>query len=105
MKKIYFFKNLLSVIVVLLAFAFTTNAQSKKISMQGFLKDANGKAVTDGNKVLTFKIYDAISGGTALWTKVFSTVPVQGGVYAVQLGLGKNPADIDTEISALSKFL
>jgi hypothetical protein len=101
MKKIYFFKNLLSVIVVLLAFAFTANAQSKKISMQGFLKDANGKAVTDGNKVLTFKIYDAISGGTALWTKVFSTVPVQGGVYAVQLGLGKNPADIDTEISAL----
>ena len=69
--------------------------------MQGFLKDANGKAVVDGNKVLTFKIYDAQSGGTALWTNVFSTVPVMGGVYAVQLGTGKNPANIDTEISSL----
>ena len=69
--------------------------------MQGFLKDANGKAVVDGNKVLTFKIYDAQTGGTALWTNVFSTVPVLGGVYAVQLGTGKNPANIDTEISSL----
>ena len=69
--------------------------------MQGFLKDANGKAVADGNKVLTFKIYDAQTGGTALWTNVFSTVPVVGGVYAVQLGTGKNPANIDTEISSL----
>jgi len=80
---------------------FNANAQSKKISMQGFLKDANGKAVVDGNKVLTFKIYDAQTGGTALWTNVFSTVPVVGGVYAVQLGTGKNPANIDTEISSL----
>jgi len=69
--------------------------------MQGFLKDANGKAVVDGNKVLTFKIYDAQTGGTALWTNVFSTVPVAGGVYAVQLGTGKNAANIDTEISSL----
>jgi hypothetical protein len=89
--------------ILLLGFfmVFNTNAQSKKISMQGFLKDANGKAVADGNKVLTFKIYDAQTGGTALWTNVFSTVPVVGGVYAVQLGTGKNAANIDTEISSL----
>ena len=90
-------------LILLLGFfmVFNANAQSKKISMQGFLKDANGKAVVDGNKVLTFKIYDAQTGGTALWTNVFSTVPVVGGVYAVQLGTGKNPANIDTEISSL----
>ena len=90
-------------IILLLGFfmVFNAKAQSKKISMQGFLKDANGKAVADGNKVLTFKIYDAYASGNALWTNVFSTVPVVGGVYAVQLGTGKNPANINTEISSL----
>lgn len=97
------FPILRTFLILLLGFFifFNTNAQSKKISMQGFLKDANGKAVADGNKVLTFKIYDTQTGGNALWTNVFSTVPIVGGVYAVQLGTGKNAANIDTEISAL----
>lgn len=80
---------------------FSTNAQntaSKKLSMQGFLKDANGKAVVDGNKVLTFKIYDALAGGNLLWTKIFSTVPVIGGVYAVQLGA----SETGIQLSSLS---
>ncbi len=80
------------------AFSVVATAQSKKISMQGFLKDANGKAVADGNKVLTFKIYNAASAGTLLWTKVFSQVNVVGGVYAVQLG----PSDSNVEISTLA---
>ena len=101
MKNLYSIKTILFTIVVILTIVLGTNAQSKKISMQGFLKDANGKAVVDGNKVLTFKIYDAQTGGTALWTNVFSTVPIVGGVYAVQLGTGKNAANIDTEISSL----
>jgi hypothetical protein len=83
---------------VILLLSLTAEAQSKKISMQGFLKDANGKAVADGNKVLTFKIYDAVSGGSAIWTKVFSQVNVVGGVYAVQLG----PSDGSIEISTLA---
>jgi hypothetical protein len=82
---------------VILLLSLTAEAQSKKISMQGFLKDANGKAVADGNKVLTFKIYDASSGGSAIWTKTFSQVNVVGGVYAVQLG----PSDGSIEISTL----
>jgi hypothetical protein len=83
---------------VILLLSLTAEAQSKKISMQGFLKDANGKAVADGNKVLTFKIYDAVSGGSAIWAKVFSQVNVVGGVYAVQLG----PSDGSIEISTLA---
>lgn len=101
MKNLYSFKTIMFTFIVMLALVLNTNAQSKKISMQGFLKDANGKAVVDGNKVLTFKIYDTQTGGTALWTNVFSTVPVSGGVYAVQLGSGKNAANIDTKISSL----
>ncbi len=101
MKNLYLLKTVLYTLIVMITLVLNTNAQSKKISMQGFLKDANGKAVVDGNKVLTFKIYDALAGGNALWTNVFSTVPVSGGVYAVQLGSGKNAANIDTEISSL----
>ena len=101
MKNLYSFKTIMFTFIVILALVLNTNAQSKKISMQGFLKDANGKAVVDGNKVLTFKIYDTQTGGTALWSNVFSTVPISGGVYAVQLGSGKNAANIDTEISSL----
>ena len=65
------------------------NAQTKKISLQGFLKDANGKAVADGIQALTFKIYDTASGGTALWSEDQS-LKVVGGVYAAQLGTVKD---------------
>ena len=77
-------------------FSLAANAQSKKISLQGFLKDANGKAVADGNKVLTFKLYNAATGGTLLWTKTFNSVSVVGGVYAVQLGASDSNVEIST---------
>jgi hypothetical protein len=60
-------------------------SQSKKISMQGFLKDANGKAVADGDQSLTFKIYTTVSGGVAIWSED-QTLKVFGGVYSAQLG-------------------
>lgn len=60
--------------------------QAKKISLQGFLKDANGKAVPDAkNFAVTFKLYTTLSGGTAAWTED-QNVDVSGGVYSVQLG-------------------
>lgn len=64
---------------------FNTFAQTKKISLQGFLKDANGKAVSDGDQSLTFKIYTVASGGTAIWSED-QTLKVFGGVYSAQLG-------------------
>jgi hypothetical protein len=60
-------------------------SQTKKISMQGFLKDANGKAVADGDQSLTFKIYTTVSGGVAIWSED-QTLKVFGGVYSAQLG-------------------
>ena len=73
---------------------FHTFGQTKKISMQGFLKDANGKAIDDGNQSLNFKIYTVASGGTAIWSEVQS-IKVFGGVYSAQLGS-------ITDISALA---
>ena len=59
--------------------------QTKKISLQGFLKDANGKAVQDGSQDLIFKLYKALTGGTADWTET-QTLNIIGGVYSTHLG-------------------
>ena len=66
--------------------------QVKKISIQGFLKDGTGKAVTDGNQDITFKLYTTETGGTAAWTGT-QTVKVTGGVYSAYLGTATNPID------------
>lgn len=65
---------------------FESTAQTKKISIQGFLKDGNSKAVDNGQYELIFKLYTVASGGTAIWTETNSAVNVYGGVYSVQLG-------------------
>ena len=70
----------------------TFGQQVKKISVQGFLKDGTGKAVTDGPMVITFKLYTTETGGTAAWTDA-QTVKVTGGVYSVYLGTATNPID------------
>lgn len=67
-------------------FTFEASAQqAKKISLQGFLKDANGKAVADGSQTITFKLYTQEAGGTAEWTED-QTLNVFGGVYSTHLG-------------------
>jgi hypothetical protein len=62
--KIFFFLFFLSISV--------SNAQTKKISIQGFLKDGNSKAVDNGQYELTFKLYTVSTGGTAIWTETNS---------------------------------
>jgi hypothetical protein len=82
---------LLTFILLSIATA-STFAQSKKISLQGFLKDANGKAVADGSQSITFKLYTVATGGTAAWTDD-QVINVYGGVYSTHLGSVANPVD------------
>jgi hypothetical protein len=82
---------LLTFILLSIATA-STFAQSKKISLQGFLKDANGKAVADGSQSITFKLYTVATGGTAAWTDD-QNINVYGGVYSTYLGSVANPVD------------
>lgn len=56
-----------------------------KISIQGTLKDANGSAVDDGTYTVTFKLYNAETGGTSVWSEEAS-VEVVGGIYSHYLG-------------------
>ena len=55
------------------------------VSYQGVLTDANGNAVPDGNVSLTFRLFDLVSGGTALWQET-QQVAVSKGVFNAILG-------------------
>jgi hypothetical protein len=70
--------------------AFVQNAQAQSVvgtlSVQGNLKKNNGQTVDDGTYSLTFKLYTASAGGTAIWTETQQDVSLVGGVYSVALG-------------------
>jgi hypothetical protein len=90
-------KKLISLLVCtlscVLCLSFVAVAQqTKKISLQGFLKDGNGKAVPDGNQEIIFKLYPSETGGTVEWEET-QTINVFGGVYSTHLGSSTNPLD------------
>lgn len=60
------------------------------ISYQGNVTDSNGDGLGTGtpvNRKIIFRIYDAATAGTKLWTEE-QTVSISGGEFSVLLGLG-----------------
>jgi len=55
------------------------------INYQGKLTDTDGNPVADGNHSVTFRIYDAASGGALLWEETQSIL-VQKGIFSCLLG-------------------
>ncbi|MDD4333079.1 MAG: hypothetical protein PHT51_03110, partial [Patescibacteria group bacterium] len=55
------------------------------LSYQGRLKSSAGSALT-GTYDLVFKLYDASTGGSLLWTETHTDVTVTSGYFAVTLG-------------------
>lgn len=83
MKKILTFLFVLAIIGPVLAVP-------QFINYQGVLRDDQARLVT-GSKSMTFKLYDAASGGTALWQLTTAEVVVSNGLYNIKLGpLGYN---------------
>jgi hypothetical protein len=80
---------LLSIFCLTLLIFSAKAQQAKKISLQGFLKDADGKAVPNGRQDITFKLYPTATGGAAEWSETQS-INVFGGVYSTHLGLNTN---------------
>lgn len=81
-----FSKSIPLAFIICIFSIFSVSAQqAKKISLQGFLKDANGKAVADGSQVVIFKLYTQESGGTFEWSET-QTLNVFGGIYSTHLG-------------------
>ncbi len=56
------------------------------INFQGRLADDAGEPVSDGDYNIFFSIYDAAEDGAILWTSDRMTVPVEGGLFSVELG-------------------
>jgi hypothetical protein len=71
--------------VLVLAASVAMAAVPRTVSYQGVLRDAVGNTVPDGNYQLTFRLYSAASGGSALWTEI-QTVAVSGGILNATLG-------------------
>lgn len=80
--------KILAVLAIGLSLAGQLAAQSVvgTLSIQGSLKANNGQAVDNGAYALTFKLYTAQTGGTAIWTEVHPDVNIVGGIYSVELG-------------------
>jgi len=55
------------------------------LGYSGRLTDSSNSALTDSYD-MTFRIYDALSGGNLLWTEVQSAVSVSSGYFDVNLG-------------------
>ncbi len=81
MKTVSIFFMLMIVIGV-----FTLTIDAQTISMQGVLRDPGGRSVEDAQYSITFKIYDALTGGSQLWTETQANVQTSYGVFSVQLG-------------------
>ncbi len=73
-----------------------------KINFQGRL-DENGRPA-EGTKTLVFKIYDAASGGSLLWTGQPQTVTLSGGVFSALLSAG-SPAALSTATFSGARYV
>ena len=76
------------IVIFLFAAIQISSAQiPKTISYQGILSESGAKV--NGEKTITFKLYDTESGGTALWDN-YKILNVQNGVFEVVLGEDKS---------------
>jgi hypothetical protein len=55
------------------------------MNYQGYLTDTLGVPIDD-TLDMTFKIFDAVSGGNELWSETIFDVPVERGIFSVLLG-------------------
>jgi microcystin-dependent protein len=81
--------SLLNLFALLAFCAGQVQAQSpapRLLPFQGRLTDQNGTVVTNGVRLVQFKIYDAPSAGNAVWPGELHRTTVNGGLVNVLLG-------------------
>ena len=78
----------LIVCALILVAALSTDAQTapKLLPFQGRLTDQNGVAVSNGLKLVQFKIYSVPTGGSPVWAGELHRTTVNGGLVNVMLG-------------------
>lgn len=81
MKKILGFIAVLSLLVVQLTWAQERDA----VVIRGIAIDSQGIPLPDGNRMITFKIYEGPNSETPVWIEQVS-VPVENGTFSATLG-------------------
>lgn len=92
MKRKFTFIQLFMVSLFCMMALAATAQKSRRISFQGFLRDASGKAVEDGRNTIIFKLYSVPQGGTAEWTET-QDLNILGGVCSTHFGGNANPLE------------
>ena len=88
MKRIFFLLSIILITAVQLAWGQIPPT----ISYQGVLTDTDGAGIPDGAYSLTFNLYNAVAGGSSLWSET-QAVPVEQGIFNVILG-AVNPLNL-----------
>ena len=83
--------TLLSLLIYTSHFSATALAQSGSpepltLGYQGYITSLD-RALVNGERDVTFRMYDALIGGTMIWEESLSAVPVSEGHFQVSLGL------------------
>ena len=77
-------KKIVGILLIIAAVALFADIP-QIMNYQGKLTNPDGVAL-EGIMTVTFTIYDAETGGTALWTETHPAVDVDKGLFDVQLG-------------------
>lgn len=85
--------------VILLATTFVHAAVPHLIRFQGKVTDKAGGPL-NGSYNITFRVYDAVTGGTLKWSETQSAIPVNNGIFTVLLGNATQPNGMDLPFSA-----
>jgi hypothetical protein len=72
-------------VITLCGSAWSAVSVPKLVHYQGLLTQSTGAPLADGSYGMTFRIFDASTGGSPSWSET-QTVPVANGYYSVFLG-------------------
>ncbi len=78
-------KHIIVIGLLLAPFCLLQAQIPRTLAYQGIVTDAASDIKPDGTYSFTFKLYDGLSGGTALWTEV-KTLEVKDGLFSTVLG-------------------
>jgi hypothetical protein len=104
-KPLFVIATILALAVILpgagIAMALGPQPAAETIAYPGRLSDDAGQPVPDGDYDFTFALYDALEGGSLLWSETQSRVAVKGGAFTALLG-SANP--IPKEVQASGRY-
>lgn len=94
------FLTLLLVLFGAALLPMAASAQSAQLLFEGYLTDDDGPA--NGERELTFRLYEAAQGGAAIWEDTYQ-ITVEEGRFQVPLGSGQTP--LTGELFSVSTWL